>query len=442
MRTFLFCLAVVLLVVSTADAQEFSGTFATRNDAGGTVALTLAQDVSGQVTGTLSSDGVSYTLTGLLDEGSVLGTVSAENMGLYFSAELNAGQLYLTLFEAGANNQPNYETGQTIVFARSGESAAPPSGQSPQKPPKPAASPAMGGGDVNLATALPIAFGLPRVVAINAYLSRSLVVEAVYQATALSGAGMMGQITNTGTLSAAYGGGFQYSPQPNDRLVVNLGPQQAHEFVVRQAQGNNQARTASEWVMSPHMLQYLHRLPGQAEGEMTAQFNGSQFQVQVRGWYVQSGTRYDLNLSATGQTSGSSGVDGQDSQTQYDLTGTVSGGGLEVEVHERHSSTMAAATSLRLLPSQRGSASRFNGVLNNVLRVGGEEYRFQNVQVQTDQRTRGTNTGQAGLTLLEGLVVRSGQPFGQLVLQVGQAFLQTNSGVIPLDMPLAGGTGR
>jgi hypothetical protein len=298
------------------------------------------------------------------------------------------------------------------------------------------------GGQVNLATALPIAFGLPRVVAMNAYLSRSLVVEAVYQATALSGAGMMGQITNTGTLTAAYGGGFQYSPQPNDRLVVNLGPQQTHEFVVRQVQGNNQARTAAEWVMSPHMLQYLHRLPGQAEGEMSAQFNGSQFQVQVRGWYVQSGTRYELNLSATGQTSGSSGVDGQDSQTQYVLTGTVSGGGLEVEVHERHSSTMAAATSLRLLPSQRGSASRFNGVLNNVLRVGGEEYRFQNVQVQTDQRTRGTNTGQAGLTLLEGLVVRSGQPFGQLVLQAGQAFLQTNSGVISLDMPMTGATGR
>lgn len=49
---------------------------------------------------------------------------------------------------------------------------------------------------------------------------------------------------------------------------------------------------------------------------------------------------------------------------------------------------------------------------------------------------------EAGLTLLEGLVVRSGQQFGQLVLQAGQAFLQTNSGVIPLDMPIAGGTGR
>lgn len=290
--------------------------------------------------------------------------------------------------------------------------------------------------------AFPIAFGLPRVVAINAYLSRSLVVEAVYQATALSGGGMVGRIVNTGTLAPGYGGGFQYSPQPQDRLVVNLGPQQTHEFVVRQAEGNSYATTASAWIMSPHVLQYVHRLPGQAEGEITAQFNGSQFQVQVRGWYVQSGTRYDLNLAASGQISGSSGVDGQDSQTQYDLTGTISGGGLEIEVHERHSSAMAAVTSLRLLPSQRGSASRFNGVINNVLRIGGNEYRFQNVQVQTDQRTRGMSAGQAGLTMLDGVVLRSGQQFGRAVLQAGQAFLQTSSGLIPLDMPLAGSAGR
>jgi hypothetical protein len=441
MRTFPACLLMVSLVGTMANAQNYSGTFATRIDAGGTITLMLTQDASGQVTGTLASDGVSYTLNGLLEEGSILGTVTAGNTGLYFAAEFDAGDLHLTLFEAGANNEPNYGTGQTIVFSRSGGPEVQPSNEVELIQPKPSnPSAAVTGGDV--ATALPVAFGLPRVLAMNAYLSRALVVEAVYQATALSGAGMMGQVTNTGTLTAVYGGGFQYSPQPSDRLVVNLGTQQLHEFVVRQAQGNMQARTATEWVMGPHVLQYLHRLPGQAEGEMSAQFNGSQFQVQVRGWYMQSGTRYDLNLRAIGQTSGSSGYDGQDSQTQYDLNGTIGGGGIEVEVHERHSSSMASATSLRLLPSQRGSASRFNAVINNVLRVGGDEYRFQNVQVQTDQRTRGTATGQAGLTMLDGFVLLSGQPFGRAILQAGRAYLQTPSGVIPLDMPIAGGSGR
>ena len=103
---------------------------------------------------------------------------------------------------------------------------------------------------------------------------------------------------------------------------------------------------------------------------------------------------------------------------------------------------MAAATSLYSLPSQRGSASRFNAVINNVVRVGGVEYRFQNVQVQTDQSTRGNSTGQAELTALDGVVMRSGQPFGRMVLQAGRAFLQTQSGMMPLDMAVGGGRRR
>jgi hypothetical protein len=154
---------------------------------------------------------------------------------------------------------------------------------------------------------------------------------------------------------------------------------------------------------------------------------------------MQSGTRYEVNLRAAGQTAGSSGYHGQDAQTQYDLTGTINGSGLEIDVNERHSFSMASATGLSLLPSQRGSASRFNGVLNNVLRVGNETYQLQNVQVQTDQRTRGTASGQAGLTLLDGILLRSGQPFGRFVLQAGRAFVQTQSGLFPLDTPPGGG---
>lgn len=84
---------------------------------------------------------------------------------------------------------------------------------------------------------------------------------------------------------------------------------------------------------------------------------------------------------------------------------------------------------------------------NNQARTAAEwvmspQFNGSQFQVQTDQRTRGTNTGQTGLTLLDGMVLRSGQPFGRAVLQAGQAFMQTSSAMIPLDMPLAGGTGR
>ena len=106
---------------------------------------------------------------------------------------------------------------------------------------------------------LAIAFGLPRVTSINAYISRYLVVESVYQATIASGS-MFGQIANTGTLLIApYG--VRYQPDPTDRLIVKLGDQ-THEFVIKEAQGNVAAPSAMEWLLSPHVLRYTtHRLP-------------------------------------------------------------------------------------------------------------------------------------------------------------------------------------
>jgi hypothetical protein len=427
-------IAASLVLGGNVQAQDFSGTYTVTNDAGATVTLTLAQDAQGQVTGTLSAPGVSYVVSGMIDEGSVLGTVANEMGGLYFAAELDGAQLHVTLFEPDAYNQPNYDTGQTIVFTRAGGAQPTPAPQPAPGPPA-AAAPT---GDADLESGLPIAFGLPRIVAVNTYLSRTMVVEAVYQATYLSGSAQMGRIVNTGTLAVGPAG-VQYSPYPSDRLVVNLGDQ-SHEFVVMQAQGNSQAQTASAWVAQPHILQYSHKIPGMAEATIAAQYDGSRFQVQVQGWTMQSGTRYDVNMSASGMAAGSSGYHGQDVQIEYDMTGRITGGGIEVDVNEHHTSALQSATNLRLLHRMRGSASQTNATINNVLRVGGVEYRLQNVQVQTEVRERGFE-GSAGLTGLQGQLLRAGQPFGRFFAQGGRAFVETASGTIALDAP-PGGAGR
>ena len=159
MRLVLAGLAAMSLVFSGAvQAQDFSGTYTVTNDAGATVTLVLNQDAQGQVTGSLTAPGVRYEVNGMVDEGSVLGTVSSEMGGLYFAAEFDAGQLYMTLFEPDAYNQPNYESGQTIVFARAGGAQPTPAPQ--PAPPPPAAAAPTGGGSIE--TGLPIAFGLPR----------------------------------------------------------------------------------------------------------------------------------------------------------------------------------------------------------------------------------------------------------------------------------------
>jgi hypothetical protein len=88
----------------------------------------------------------------------------------------------------------------------------------------------------------------------------------------------------------------------------------------------------------------------------------------------------------------------------------------------------------RLLPSQRGSASRFNGTINNTLRSGDIEYKLENVHVQTDMVQR-RGEGSAGLTDFGGQILRNGRLLGQCVLQAGQAFLDTGAARIPLDLP-------
>ena len=254
-----------------------------------------------------------------------------------------------------------------------------------------------------------------------------MVVEAVYAASA-----QMGQVVYAGTLTVS-SMGVQYAPQPTDRLVLNYG-QQRQEFVVHQAQGDNQAMNASGWLLAPHHLDYTHRIPGEAEARITARYDGSRFDVTLRGWYTQSGRRYELDLQARGGAAGVRDYGGQDTQTQYDLTGTITGAGLSLDVSERHASTLVAATSLRTLPSQRGSASRVNATINNRVRHGGSTYQLQNVQVQTDQKTRGGNTT-GGMTGLSGDLLRDGQPYGRFVSQGGQPMLTTASGTIALGAP-------
>jgi hypothetical protein len=121
MRLLLTALAGLAVVsITPASAQNYTGTFVTPNQAGENVTLVLAQSPQGQVTGTMSSGGVTFNVSGVLEEGSVLGTVSSGAGGVYFMAEFDEAQLFVTLIEPDANNQPNYDQSETLVFTRQG----------------------------------------------------------------------------------------------------------------------------------------------------------------------------------------------------------------------------------------------------------------------------------------------------------------------------------
>jgi hypothetical protein len=93
-----------------------------------------------------------------------------------------------------------------------------------------------------------------------------------------------------------------------------------------------------------------------------------------------------------------------------------------------------SAISPRLLYSQRGSASRTEVTINNTLRAGGSTFRFQDVKVVSDVKSKG-GTGSAGVVSASGSVTHGGSPYGTVVLEGQKVFLETSSGPVPLDVP-------
>ncbi len=280
--------------------------------------------------------------------------------------------------------------------------------------------------DANVQRCLPIAFSLPRFIAGNVHSSRGMLVEAVYFATGAQ----LGQITMTGTITVAREGAT-YAPTPADRLVVKIGGE-VHEFVVKEVKGNNQAESAAGWLASPHVLHYTHKLGERADAEIRVKFDGKRFDASAKGFVKVGATRYDANLTAVGATEGTRDLDGFDIATQYDLTGTITGEGCEIAVNEHHVLKSAGAYSLRLLTTQRGSASQIDARLANVFKCGGATYALSNVDVRTETLDKGKEQ-RSGITAVTGQIARDGTPVATCSLMDGVVYAMFGAQRLRLD---------
>lgn len=297
--------------------------------------------------------------------------------------------------------------------------------------------PGAGGAGANAGTAAPaattrglgIALVGPRLVSTGVMESRSMVTEAVYFATQQTGSAALGQVTSTGTVQVSQFGAA-YQPQPSDRLVVAIGDTR-HEFHGVQAQGDSSQQFATNWLAAPHRLAYTHRLDGAGEVRIEETFDGRGFVASVTGWSTIAGQRCQFELTARGGTQGGPDWQGADRTTQYELTGSLRGEDLVVDVHETHGTRSVAALGLSLLPSQRGTASRTLSRIDSTAKLAGAEYHFVSVQAESGSKEKGgQSTG--GVVALTGTVTRNGQPFGDCNLQGGLPVLVTKDGVLSL----------
>lgn len=133
----------LLLLPSVIEAQSFTGTYTVTNNQGGVVTLSLQPDATGNVTGTMSGQGQSFQVEGVLEGTAAVGAIYNEGGGVYFEAVFSGPQLMLTLIETGPDNQPDYAKSQVLVFGRQGGLAASPS----PAPGPPAGNPLATGGD-------------------------------------------------------------------------------------------------------------------------------------------------------------------------------------------------------------------------------------------------------------------------------------------------------
>jgi len=284
---------------------------------------------------------------------------------------------------------------------------------------------------VDPSPALSAAFGLPRLATMGVMTSRTMLAEAVYFATAQTGAAQQGQVTRSGTITGNQHG-WQYSPAPADKLVVNVGGQ-VHEFAGIDAQGDNTAEYAANWLAAPHRLGYRYRIPDQVEVAVQERFDGQTFEARVIGWSALLGPRYEVELTARGAVQSQGDVDGREAQMRYDVVGRIHGEGHEVDVREQHSSDFASANSLRLLTSQRGWASQLRCTIGSTVRAGGDTYRFQDVQVESAMKEKGGQTT-SSVVSASGTIERNDQPFAEVALRAGLPVAIAGGTVIPLQI--------
>jgi len=256
--------------------------------------------------------------------------------------------------------------------------------------------------------------GLATKIAQNAYVSREMVVQSVYGATYQSGGMLTGKVVKHGTLKQTRFGGYSYQPTPTDKLVLVL-KDATHEFEVRAVQGNTQAQTPAAFLDSNHQMEYVHRIPETSEIVVKANRVGMGWATHLKGWYVEEGKRYELDLKAEGGSYfEQGGGSGQESKTDYKVKGEVTGERMKLTVDERH---------FFHLISLGEAVTHSIDENRNQLVTGGDQYRWVDTSVTKIFRTAGGRMmpvfDAAEKWKATGKVLKNGKPFGAYQLAVG-----------------------
>lgn len=123
----LFLLLFLIFVPNALLSAQQSNVTGTYKYQSGDAALTLKLNQQGTaLTGTLSSStGATFTLAGQIENGIGNGTCSDDVGSVFFEVYFIEGDLTFSLIEPDANNEPDYDKAQYLVFVKSTETGSP-----------------------------------------------------------------------------------------------------------------------------------------------------------------------------------------------------------------------------------------------------------------------------------------------------------------------------
>jgi hypothetical protein len=114
------CLVAALLACAPALAQNYGGTYTTKDASGGTVMLTLAHDEQKRVSGTLTGYGkTSLQVQARVESDGLRGTAANTFGMLFITGRLHGEELSLVLTEPDVGGKPNPQRASALRLAKS-----------------------------------------------------------------------------------------------------------------------------------------------------------------------------------------------------------------------------------------------------------------------------------------------------------------------------------
>jgi hypothetical protein len=265
--------------------------------------------------------------------------------------------------------------------------------------------------------------------------SRTIMVQAVYYATVLSGRGGTGTVVTNGTLTqlAPDTLQFRYAPAPADKLMVKLAGRPDHELRITEVRGNLQAATPDAFLNASHSLAYVHVIPGQASMRITTKNVDGRWSYAARGSFVHETKSYQVDLRSQGVYSFENDMSGAHNKNQYTVQGKIEGDGLVVALSEEHKFELVSA---RWVNNRQRTVSHSVDVSNNTLTVGRDSFQWVDARI-AKVFVNGKPSSVDRDWKATGEVRRNGRPFGTYRLDSGagklRALLVAGGEVVELE---------